>query len=253
MPSITLTDPVAGTTVASGLIATNNANLRTLLNAGLDTANLKGSPPLTTNDPPIWNGANFVRPSGVASASTFLRGDGSWAVPGAATTTSAWSGGPPGSPADKDIWIATDVAGTGHRWMFQYDAAWGTDSFKWKFIGGPPVGTQAATAIPGTSVWTSLATITLARAGIYQPTGYIEATGNAGALATYLLGFGGNNVQLIQGAATTSPASLQFSLAGGYPTGITIAAAQVVNLFAWANAAPTGQAEWLSVVPSRII
>lgn len=82
MPSITLTDPVTATTVASGLIATNNANLRNLLNAGLDYANLKGAPALRTNDVPVWNGTQFVIPGGTPSSSTFLRGDGSWAVAG---------------------------------------------------------------------------------------------------------------------------------------------------------------------------
>lgn len=80
MPSITLTDPVTLTTVASGLIATNNANLRALLNAGLDAANLKGNPPLGANDVPVWDGTQFVRPTGTANSTTFLRGDGSWQV-----------------------------------------------------------------------------------------------------------------------------------------------------------------------------
>lgn len=53
-------------------------------------------------------------------------------------TTSAWSGGPPASPANTDIWIATAVYGTRKRWMFQYDSAEAT--YKWKFIGGPKFG-----------------------------------------------------------------------------------------------------------------
>ena len=39
MPSITLTNPVAGTVVAAGLHATNYTALQNLLNGGLDTAN----------------------------------------------------------------------------------------------------------------------------------------------------------------------------------------------------------------------
>lgn len=79
MPSITLTDPLTGTTVATGLIATNNSNLRALLNSGLDPVNFKGNPALVAGDVPVWDGANFVKPTGTPSATTFLRGDKSWA------------------------------------------------------------------------------------------------------------------------------------------------------------------------------
>lgn len=40
---------------------------------------------LTTGDVPVWNGTTWVRPTGVASASVFLRGDGSWQTAGATT------------------------------------------------------------------------------------------------------------------------------------------------------------------------
>lgn len=39
MPTVTLTDPVAGNVVTAGLHTANNAALRSALNAGLDTAN----------------------------------------------------------------------------------------------------------------------------------------------------------------------------------------------------------------------
>lgn len=41
---------------------------------------------ITTGDVPVWNGTTFVRPTGTASSSVFLRGDGAWqAVSGAPT------------------------------------------------------------------------------------------------------------------------------------------------------------------------
>lgn len=95
-------------------------------------------------------------------------------VPGTKTTTSAMSGGPPGSPADGDIWIAAGVDGNGVRWTFQYNAA-SASAFKWECIGGPPVyakvdteetvnnAAYAALATPGPS-------ITVARQGDY----YVE-------------------------------------------------------------------------------
>lgn len=89
MPTITLTDPVTGTTVASGLVATNNTNLRALLNSGLDYVNLKGNPQLVAGEIPVWNGTQFDRSTvtrvgatslgtGTADATKTLAGDGVW-------------------------------------------------------------------------------------------------------------------------------------------------------------------------------
>jgi hypothetical protein len=89
VPTITLTDPVTGTTVASGLVATNNTNLRALLNSGLDYVNLKGNPQLVAGEIPVWNGTQFNRSSvtnvgptslgsGTPDLSKVLAGDGVW-------------------------------------------------------------------------------------------------------------------------------------------------------------------------------
>jgi hypothetical protein len=53
-------------------------------------------------------------------------------------TTSVLSGGPPGSPSDGDIWIATAVDANGTRWHFQYNAG-SASAYKWEFLGGPPI------------------------------------------------------------------------------------------------------------------
>jgi hypothetical protein len=39
---------------------------------------------ITPGDVPVWNGTTFVRPTGTASSSVFLRGDGAWATPAGA-------------------------------------------------------------------------------------------------------------------------------------------------------------------------
>jgi hypothetical protein len=53
-------------------------------------------------------------------------------------TTSLMSGGPPASPADGDIWLATqNLAASGTQfvtWQFQWDATFSV----WRNIGGPP-------------------------------------------------------------------------------------------------------------------
>lgn len=152
MPSITLTDPVAGTTVASGLIATNNGNLRTLLNSGLDYVNLKGNPQLVANETIQWDGTQFIR--------------------GPAITTSTMAGGPPGTPKDKDIWVATAVDANGTRWVFQYNAGSGS-SFKWEFIGGSSLSSEVLTNETTSSTsYADLVTVgpsvTVPRAGDYE-------------------------------------------------------------------------------------
>lgn len=75
-----------------------------------------------------------------ADATKVPKGDGTWGAPYAAVgkiTVSAFSGGPPASPASGDIWIAYDVVG-GTRWMFQYHAE-SASAYKWEFMGGPRI------------------------------------------------------------------------------------------------------------------
>lgn len=94
-------------------------------------------------------------------------------VVGPQITTSALSGGPPSSPTDGDIWIASAVDANGTRWMFQYNAG-SASLYKWEFVGGPParvvVGTFEFTTTTGS--WVDTTTVgpsyTTVRAGDYQ-------------------------------------------------------------------------------------
>lgn len=98
------------------------------------------------------------------------------------TVRSAMAGGPPASPRDKDIWIATDVDANGTRWMFQYNAT-SASPYKWEFIGGAAQGASitANHNTPNVNVWTDLSTIgpsvTVARAGDYVVSGTAGITG----------------------------------------------------------------------------
>lgn len=83
-------------------------------------------------------------------------------------TTSTLAGGPPGSPADGDIWIATGIGGTSKRWQFQYDSA--ETTYKWKFIGGTALRVLSGgwnNAADGTWQNSSGLSIAVARAGHY--------------------------------------------------------------------------------------
>lgn len=61
------------------------------------------------------------------------------------STTSAWSGGPPGSPVDNQIWYAESVDSLGTQWTFRYNAG-SASSFKWEFAGGPFMRASVATS-----------------------------------------------------------------------------------------------------------
>lgn len=90
---------------------------------------------------------------------------------GPKVTTSAFSSGPPSSPSDGDIWIASNVDANGTRWQFQYNAG-SVSSYKWEFIGGSPLqasrgSTDAITSNNVIVSDTNLGTITPGRAGEY--------------------------------------------------------------------------------------
>lgn len=139
---------------------------------------------IVSGEVPVWNGTSWVRStttnigptslgSGTPDNTKFLRGDGSWQAAGLKTTVSTMAGGPPGSPADTDIWVATAVDANGTRWVFQYNAGSGSAN-KWEFIGGPPV-CAGITTPQGANFggsWGDLGTVgptvTLARAGDYH-------------------------------------------------------------------------------------
>lgn len=114
-------------------------------------------------------------------------------------TTSTLAGGPPGGPADGDIWIATAVDTLGTRWMFQYDAAWASDASKWKFVGGPPVETSVGSVTIVSAVYADLAsgpTFTVVRAGAYlfEAAAQYAQPNTLGALVSMAVGNAGSPI-----------------------------------------------------------
>ena len=88
---------------------------------------------------------------------------------------------PPASPIDGDVWIYTGISG--QYWKFVYDSSEAT--YKWKFVGGPPVFAEVTgTGTITSGVYTNPPNgpdITLARAGIYDfRIGFSMATVTAG-------------------------------------------------------------------------
>jgi len=178
MPTVSLTDPTPHTNADAGLIATNNGNLRTLLNGGLDGANLLGTPALVSGEVPVWNGSQFVRSSvtrvgatslgsGTPDATKFLRGDGSWQVVNTGPTFT-YATTPPGSPTNGDIWYFVDsTSAPTYQWTMRYNSSEATN--KWECVGGSPVQlTVAADVNTASATFVDLAggpTFTVPRAG----------------------------------------------------------------------------------------
>lgn len=141
-------------------------------------------------------------------------------------TSGAFASGPPGSPSDGDIWIATSVNGTtGVVWQFRYNAG-SASAYKWEFIGGPPASAQDATRthrqVGSNNAWLAvpgIGTIVTARAGDYY---YTESCWIGGSLNSQTFGGTGNSgsaadpsIQYTSGSATNNiPAASQGVVTG---------------------------------------
>lgn len=105
-------------------------------------------------------------------------------------TTGTLAAGPPGSPADGDIWVATTIdVNVGTRWAFQYNAG-SASAYKWEFIGGSPIVVPIApftTNFASTFSEIIAARVTLARAGEYRLVFSIQQSSSTAA-ATMLVG-----------------------------------------------------------------
>jgi hypothetical protein len=111
--------------------------------------------PATTNWVPLGSGSGVPQPvvngqwvkgvGGAAVWSSIAAADIGGGYAPNKITVSTLAGGPPASPSDADIWIATGITAGGVRWAFQYNAS-SASAYKWEFIGGPPI---YLSAVPG--------------------------------------------------------------------------------------------------------
>jgi len=67
MGTLTLTDPVNGTTIDASLHATNNANIKTVVNGGIDNTNISSGAAIAV-----------AKIAGAGTAGSILHGDGVW-------------------------------------------------------------------------------------------------------------------------------------------------------------------------------
>jgi len=116
-------------------------------------------------------------------------------------TISAYSGGPPASPAAGDEWIATDAIVTGVDWHFRYRA----DGY-WHFIGGPPAKVVQGGNNAWSGSWTWIATANVGRGGEWQVRASFFFTNSSGNTSIY--------AQLVRDARTADANSSDPSYRG---------------------------------------
>jgi hypothetical protein len=167
---------------------------------------------------------------------------------------------PPASPTDGDYWLLPTSSGA--PWMFVYDAG-SASTYKWEFVGGPPLYASLAgsTAITPGGGWLDLdgPRITAPRAGDYD----LEAgatiythTGGSGAshtvsLGVYTLGGGPATFQMFTGWLDTEYRALVAA------DRLLAVAAGSVFTPRYSVTAPAGytsdaRMRWLTATPVRI-
>ena len=179
-------------------------------------------------------------------------------------TTSSFAGGPPSSPSDGDMWIATGVTdgiGNGTRWHFQYDASWSVDAYKWKFVGGPPVALSISTySAWNVNAWTPFNGIAWAspRKGVFlcsgSWSGYSPGAGSFLGGVLVSLNGGGYTGPTIT-ANTTTPGGYYFDLSLA-ETAITCpngAGLDTIDMGYFASSAPTFLYNAVTrIIPQRV-
>lgn len=170
--------------------------------------------------------------------------------------TSAMSGGPPASPVDGDIWIASAVDGNGTRWQFQYNAG-SASAYKWEFIGGAPLLSSNGNAfnLTGDSAWHVLDTalnITVSRPGDYVVGGGWQLGGNIGSAGIAESGVGINAAIQELVAYVSLPASSFGTLTSMPFLCGALAANDIVSIMYSANQAYAVLNRSISLTPKRV-
>lgn len=247
---------ISPTSMATGqsedisVVKANFDAIAAIINGGLDNANINAAAAIVASKL-----AGYP-----ADATKFLRGDGAWQFAGLKTTVSTLAGGPPGAPADTDIWVATAVDANGTRWVFQYNAG-SASAFKWEYIGGSALAAfVAASEATASAAYVDLATVgpsvTIARAGDYMIRHGLSV-GNGGNSG------GGNAVAAVhkngvafglQAIGNVSAISGAFWSVGMLQKFTGLAAADVLKLmYSISNGVNSSFSNrWLEVTPVRI-
>lgn len=172
-------------------------------------------------------------------------------------TASAMSGGPPASPNNGDIWIATAVDTNGTAWQFRFNSG-SSSTYKWQFIGGAPLFSGVIGSLnlstTGQTDLTGGPTIALPRSGDYLVD--IGVTIDAGAGQTEAtFGIKGSTSGVLANFAILipgSPAFWQVNYGTDLVTGIAPQTLNITCAIATSGVATAFTAGQLKVTPVRI-
>jgi hypothetical protein len=251
VPTISLSLPVAGTTITAGLHSANYGALQTLLNGGLDAANFAGG--------------QILAPSKLtqegATDGQFLKwvqSSSKW-VPSSAASgpTITYATSPPGSPADGDVWIAVDsLTLPTYQWQFRWHSG-SSNADKWEFIGGAAAFAEVTTSeTTASTTYAALATagptFTIPRAGVYTvEIGFRRSDTNGGTVfMSYDIG----------GTGAVDADSAQFTGSGGQNASVSrareksgLAASTTLTAKYRVSANTDSFADrWMRVTPKRV-
>lgn len=164
--------------------------------------------------------------------------------------------GPPASPVNGMIWIATNVDANGRVWLFRYNAS-SASTFKWEFIGGSPLLFTAPTgngwpASGANNVGAFYSGV--ARAGDYLCEATVSGQNTAGSSNTFEIGFNTVTTSMHAIAARlTIGAGLDYSLTGyDVLTGVAAGATIWTNGVALSSGSGAASPAELKVTPIRI-
>jgi hypothetical protein len=181
---------------------------------------------------------------------------------GSKITAGTLAVGPPAAPATNDIWIATDVDANGTCWMFRYNSAEAT--YKWEFIGGPPVMVHDFTAAVlnamtqvGVTGFYYPSAITVARGGDYAVSGMVVVDPNGVAANVVTAAFVDTGLVTSSGAEVTTTATATNDETNTLPpiSCPGVVAAKKIGLCTQSASVGTTKhlKTWLAVTPVRII
>jgi hypothetical protein len=162
---------------------------------------------------------------------------------------------PPSSPTDGDLWYYT---GSGFTWAFIYDSSEAT--YKWKFVGGPPMFAEVTTDDTTTSAtYAALTTagpsIALPRAGDYMvEIGFAGYVSSAGSTLTMSYDIGGTGAVDADGVAFDEPSASGYAETQSRPrvkTGLT--AVSLVSKYKRVAGTAHFLNRWMRVTPVRVI
>lgn len=233
MTTIVTTTINNGDVTDADIINANFTSTKTAVNGNLSDENLASNAALA-----ISKLAGYP-----ADGTKSLLGDGTWGSVGAGASI-GYAVGLPASPTSGQEYILVDsVTLPTYQWRFRYNSG-SSNTDKWEFIGGSPLNAQG-TMSNLTNAYTTIASVTAPRSGVYLVRGFVYASNSASApdpdirsngVALLTLNYGSNTARALN-----------------YEKAVTISNGWVIDVRAKANGSDLTNAHGsVSIIPIRV-